>query len=58
LIAVLPMAGVLALFGIKGKTIQVLATLAGLVVVSGVMVLWSTRYNKTEAEMRLQAKAS
>ncbi len=58
LIAVLPMAGVLALFGIKGKTIQVLATLAGLVVVSGIMVLWSTRYNKNEAALRLQAKAS
>ncbi len=58
LIAVLPMAGVLALFGIKGKTIQVLATLAGLVVISAIMVLWSTRYNKREAPLPLQAKAS
>jgi ethanolamine permease len=58
LIAVLPMAGVLALFGIKGKTIQVLATTAGLVVISAVTVLWSTRYNKNEAALRLQAKAS
>jgi amino acid transporter len=58
LIVVLPMAGVLALFGIKGKTVQVLATLAGLVVVSAIMVLWSTKYNKNEAALRLQAKAS
>lgn len=58
LIVALPAAGVAALFGIKGKTVQVLATTAGLVVVSAVTVLWSTRYKNNEAAMRLQADAS
>ncbi|HEV8492543.1 MAG TPA: APC family permease [Candidatus Angelobacter sp.] len=58
LIVALPAAGVAALFGIKGKTVQVLATTAGLVVVSAVTVLWSTRYKNNEAAMRLQANAS
>jgi hypothetical protein len=60
LIVALPIAGVSALFGIEGKTLQVFATTIGLVTVSAIMVLWSTRYNKNknEAAMRLQAKAS
>lgn len=58
LIVGMPIAGVFALFGIKGKTIQVLATTIGLVVVSAVTVFWSTRYSKNEAAMRLQAKAT
>ena len=58
LIVALPAAGVAALFGIKGKTVQVLATAAGLVVVSAVTVLWSTKYKSNEAAMRLQADAS
>jgi ethanolamine permease len=58
LIVALPAAGVGALFGIKGKTVQVLATTAGLVVVSAVTVLWSTKYKSNEAAMRLQANAS
>jgi len=60
LIVALPVAGVAALFGIQGKTVQVLATTAGLVVVSAALVLWSTRYNKNknEAAIRLEAKAS
>ena len=58
LIVILPMAGVLALFGIKGKTLQVLATTGGLIVVSAVTTLWSTRYNRNEAAMRMQAKAT
>lgn len=58
LIVVLPLAGVLALFGIKGKTLQVLATTGGLIVVSAITTLWSTRYNRNEAAMRMQAKAT
>ncbi len=58
LIVALPAAGVAALFGIKGKTVQVLATTIGLVVVSAVTTLWSTKYNSNQAAMRLQAKAS
>jgi hypothetical protein len=58
LIVALPAAGVAALFGIKGKTVQVLATTAGLVVISAVTVLWSTKYKSNEAAMRLQADAS
>jgi amino acid transporter len=58
LIVGMPIAGVCALFGIKGKTIQVLATTIGLVVISAVTVLWSTKYSKNEAAMRLQAKAT
>jgi amino acid transporter len=58
LIVALPAAGVAALFGIKGKTIQVLATTLGLVVVSAVTVLWSAKYNSNQAAMRLQANAS
>jgi hypothetical protein len=58
LIASLPLAGVFALFGIKGKTPEVLATTIGLVVISAIAVLWSTRYSKNAAAMRLQAKAS
>jgi amino acid transporter len=58
LIACLPLAGVFALFGIKGKTPEVLATTIGLVVISAIAVLWSTRYSKNAAAMRLQAKAS
>ena len=57
LIAILPMAGILALFGIKGKTVQVLATTAGLVLVSAVTVWWSTRY-KNAAALGLQTKTS
>lgn len=58
LIVAMPLAGVGALFGIKGKTYQVLATTIGLVMVSAITVLWSARYSKNEAAMRLQAKAS
>jgi amino acid transporter len=58
LIAGLPLAGVFALFGIKGKTPEVLATTIGLVVISAVAVLWSTKFSKNAAAMRLQAKAS
>ena len=58
LIVALPAAGVAALFGIKGKTVQVLATTAGLVVISAVTVFWSTKYKSNEAAMRLQANAS
>jgi len=58
LIVALPAAGVGALFGIKGKTVQVLATTAGLVLASAVTVLWSTKYKSNEAAMRLQANAS
>ncbi len=58
LIVILPIAGVLALFGIKGKTLQVLATTGGLIVISAVTTLWSTHYNKNESAMRLQAKAT
>jgi len=58
LIVALPAAGVAALFGIKGKTVQVLATTAGLVLISAVTVLWSTKYKSNEAAMRLQANAS
>jgi ethanolamine permease len=58
LIVILPIAGILALFGIKGKTLQVLATTGGLIVVSAVTTLWSTRYNKNEAALRMQAKAT
>jgi amino acid transporter len=57
LIVALPLAGVFALFGIKGKTFQVLATTIGLVVISGVTTLWSTKYSKDQAALRLQAKA-
>jgi ethanolamine permease len=57
LIVVMPIAGVLALFGIKGKTFEVLATAAGLVVISAVTVLWSIRY-KNQAALGLQARAS
>jgi hypothetical protein len=46
------------LFGIKGKTVQVLATTIGLVVISAVTVMWSTKYGKNEAALRLQANAS
>jgi ethanolamine permease len=58
LIVALPAAGVAALFGIKGKTVQVLATTTGLVLISAVTVLWSTKYKSNEAAMRLQAKVS
>jgi ethanolamine permease len=58
LIVALPTAGVAALFGIKGKTVQVLATTAGLVLASAVTVLWSTKYKNNEAALRLQADAS
>jgi amino acid transporter len=58
LIVALPAAGVAALFGIKGKTVQVLATTAGLVLASAVTVLWSTKYKNNEAALRLQADAS
>ena len=57
LIAVMPMAGILALFGIKGKTFQVLGTAIGLIVLSAVTVLWSTRL-KNQAALRLEARAS
>jgi amino acid transporter len=57
LIVALPLAGVFALFGIKGKTFQVLATTIGLVVISAVTTLWSTKYSKDQAALRLQAKA-
>jgi ethanolamine permease len=58
LIVALPLAGVFALFGIKGKTLEVLATTGGLVVISALAVLWSTRYSSNAAALRLQAKAS
>jgi ethanolamine permease len=58
LIVALPAAGVAALFGIKGKTVQVLATTAGLVLASAITVLWSTKYKNNEAALRLQADAS
>jgi amino acid transporter len=58
LIVALPTAGIFALFGIKGKTFQVLATTVGLVMVSAITVFWSTKYNGNAAAMRLQAKAS
>jgi uncharacterized membrane protein YqjE len=54
----MPIAGASALFGIKGKTVEVLATTIGLVVISAVTVVWSMRYSKNEAAMRLQANAS
>jgi len=57
LIVALPLAGIFALFGIKGKTFQVLATTIGLVVISAVTTLWSTKYSKDQAALRLQAKA-
>jgi hypothetical protein len=57
LIGILPIAGILALFGIKGKTVQVLATALGLVLVSAVTVWWSTRY-KNAAALNLQTKTS
>jgi len=58
LIVVMPAFGVLALFALPGKTVQVLSTAAGLIVVSAVGVQFSLRYSKNEAAMRLQAKAS
>jgi amino acid transporter len=58
LIVGMPIFGVLALFALPGKTIQVLATTAGLIVVSAIGVQFSVRYSKNEAEMRLQAKAT
>ena len=58
LIVGMPIAGVFALFGIKGKTVQVLATTIGLVVISAVTVMWSTKYSKNAAALRLQANAS
>jgi ethanolamine permease len=57
LIVLMPIAGILALFGIKGRTFEVLATATGLVVASAVTVLWSTRY-KNQAAVRLEARAS
>jgi amino acid transporter len=57
LMIVLPIVGILALFGIKGRTLEVLATAAGLVVLSAITVLWSTRY-KNQAALRLEAKAT
>jgi ethanolamine permease len=59
MIGVLPIAGIGALFGLEGKTFYYgLATITGLVVISAVTVMWSTKYNSNEAAMRLQAKAS
>jgi len=58
LIVGMPIAGAGALFGIKGKTVEVLATTIGLVLISAVTVVWSTKYSKNEAAMRLQANAS
>jgi amino acid transporter len=57
LIVVMPAFGVLALFALPGKTIQVLSTAIGLIVVSAVGVQFSLRYSKNEAAMRVQAKA-
>jgi amino acid transporter len=57
LMIVLPIVGILALFGIKGRTLEVLATAAGLVVLSALTVLWSTKY-KNQAALRLEARAS
>lgn len=58
LIATLPIAGVLALFGLKGKTFYYgLETAAGLILLSAVTVWWSTRY-KNAAAMNLQTKTS
>jgi len=59
MIGVLPVAGIGALFGLEGKTFYYgLATITGLVVISAVTVLWSTKYSSNAAAMRLQAKAS
>ena len=58
LIVVMPAFGVLALFALPGKTMQVLSTAIGLIVVSAIGVQFSLRYSKNEAAMRLQAKAS
>jgi amino acid transporter len=58
LIVVMPAFGVLALFALPGKILQVFATAAGLIVISALAVQFSIRYSKNEAAMRLQAKAS
>jgi ethanolamine permease len=58
LIVIMPAFGVLALFALPGKTIQVLAITGGLIVISAVAVQFSIRYGRNQAAMRLQAKAS
>jgi amino acid transporter len=58
LIVAMPAFGVLALFALPGKTMQVLLTTAGLMVISILAVQFSVRYSKNEAAMRLQANAS
>jgi amino acid transporter len=58
LIVVMPAFGVLALFALPGKTMQVLVTATGLIVISAIAVQFSIRYSKNEAAMRLQAKAT
>jgi hypothetical protein len=58
LIVIMPAFGILALFALPGKTLQVLLTTAGLMVISVLAVQFSIWYSKNEAAMRLQAKAS
>jgi amino acid transporter len=58
MVVVMPAFGVLALFALPGKTMQVLATTAGLIVISAIAVQLSMRYSKNEAAIRLQANAS
>jgi amino acid transporter len=58
MIVAMPAFGVLALFALPGKTLQVLLTTAGLMVISILAVQFSVRYSKNEAAMRLQANAS
>lgn len=58
LIVIMPAFGVLALFALPGKTIQVLAITGGLIIISAIAVQFSIRYGRNQAAMRLQAKAS
>lgn len=58
LIVIMPAFGVLALFALPGKTIQVLAIASGLILISAVAVQFSIRYGRNQAELRLQTKAS
>lgn len=58
LIVIMPAFGVLALFALPGKTIQVLAIASGLIVISAIAVQVSIRYGRNQAELRLQTKAS
>jgi amino acid transporter len=58
MVVIMPAFGGLALFALPGKTLQVLATTAGLIVISAIAVQFSIRYSKNEAAIRLQANAS